>query len=109
MLFWIMKKVYICSPFTGDIKKNIENAKIYSRSVYKLGYLPICVHIYLEEATGLCEVNGDREELLKLGREMVKICDEIFVFGRESSGMKGEIKLAKRLKKKITYWNGNEE
>ena len=75
-----MKKVYICSPFSGNIEKNVEKAKIYSRFAYKLGYLPICVHIYLEEATGLNEKTGDRGELLKLGKEFVKMCDEVWIF-----------------------------
>lgn len=98
------KIIYICSPVTGDIENNIKKAEGYSRIVYNRGYLPLCVHIYLERATGLSEANGNREELLELGRDYLKICDEIWVFGdRISEGMKGEIELATKLGKRILY------
>lgn len=80
----------------GDFEKNREKAKQYSQYVYSLGYLPICVQIYLEEATGLSEQDGKREELLELGKEMLLLCNELWIFGDKiSEGMKGEIELAK--------------
>lgn len=106
-----MKKIYICSPYKGNVVENVENAKRYSQWVCKLGYLPICVHIYLNEATGLCEEKGDREELLRLGREMVGLCDEIWVFGdRISRGMKQEIRHGRRLRIPIykVFWINDE-
>ncbi len=87
-----MKKVYICAPFTGDTKKNINVARRWSRTAYKLGYLPICMHIYLEGATGLNEDTGDRKELLRLGLEMLKLCDECWICTKKiSKGMEEEI------------------
>lgn len=103
-----MKRVYICSPFKGDTIMNIAKAKKYSQEVYKKGFLPICVHIYLDEATGLSERSGDREKLLELGREFVRICDEMWVFGKCSEGMLKEINYAKSLKLKIVYINNND-
>jgi hypothetical protein len=79
----------------GDFSNNREKAKIYSQEVYKRGFLPICVQIYLEDATGMTEQNGKREELLNLGKEMLLMCDELWIFGdRISKGMEGEILLA---------------
>lgn len=92
-----MKKVYICSPYKGDVKKNIKIAIMWSKTAYEEGYLPICPHIYLEKATGLNEKKGDREELLRLGIELLRLCDECWVCTyKRSSGMKEEIDECKK-------------
>lgn len=104
----VKKFVYICSPFKGkdnyfSKEKNIKDAKEFSQWTYSKGKLPLCVHIYLEEATGLDEKKQDRKELLKMGKEFIRICDEVWVFGEVSEGMEGEIEYAKRLKKEIKW------
>ena len=99
-----MKKIYICSPYAGDIVQNIANALDYSKWVYKKGFLPICTHCYLELATGLSEERGDRNKILKLGKEMVLLCDELWIFGDKlSKGMLEEISLAIRRKLTIKF------
>lgn len=110
-----MKKIYICSPVKGDhddlrdIERNIAKAEIYSKTVYKLGHLPICPHIYLERATGLKETKDQtsRDILLNLGLELLVGCDELWVFGRtrgiESNGMKKEIEYARTNNISISY------
>ena len=99
-----MKKIYICAPYKGNVIQNIANALGYSKWVYRTGSMPMCVHCYLELVTGLHERNGDRDELLWLGKEIVKWCDEIWVFGKEiSSGMNGEIEVAKEYNIPIKY------
>jgi len=99
-----MLKIYVCSPYKGNVKENIRKAQKYSKEIYQMGYVPICVHLYLEKATGLNEKNGDRKELLQLGKEFVKWCDEVWVYGKEiSNGMKGEIEYARRYKIKVRY------
>ena len=112
-----MKKVYVCSPVKGDqnsvlvIKDNIARAALYSKFIFENGYLPICPHIYLEAATGLNEANspGDREPVIRLGLELLILCDELWVFGvkpgGESSGMKNEIKEAEKRGIKVVYRN----
>jgi len=83
----------------GDIERNREKAKYYSRIVYNRGYIPMCVQIYLEEATGMTEANGKRRELLRLGKEYLRRCDELWWFGNKiSNGMKKEMILAEKLK-----------
>ena len=44
-----MKKIYICSPLSGDYEKNIENAKRYSRYVVLKGLIPVTPHIYFTQ------------------------------------------------------------
>lgn len=105
------KRVYICARYKGNVKKNIKLAKEYSKYVFNKGFMPICVHFYLEDATGLHEKKGSREELLELGREFVMWCDEIWVFDRDgiSEGMDHEIEFAKVLGKKIEKYKVNGE
>lgn len=112
-----MKKIYICSPVRGDqrdimeMKDNLARATVYSRWVYSQGYFPMCPHIYLQEATGGNEIEepSRRSELLSLGLEMLTMSDELWVFGREegkeSSGMKTEIKEACSRKMPVKYIN----
>jgi len=84
------------------MKDNIARAALYSRDVYRAGYFPMCIQIYLEAATGLNETNNpqNRPRALELGLEFLAMCDELWVFGRregeESQGMINEIKEARK-------------
>ena len=110
-----IERVYVCSPVKGDqddpmvIKDNISRAVLYSRDVYHNGFLPICPHIYLEDATELNESNnpGDREIAIRLGLELLTACQRLWVYGRrrgeESTGMKDEIEFARKMNIPVTY------
>ena len=37
--------VYICSPYSGDVAGNVENARRYSRFTFEQGYIPIAPHL----------------------------------------------------------------
>ena len=37
--------VYICSPYAGDVSKNVENARQYSRFAVDKGYIPVAPHL----------------------------------------------------------------
>lgn len=96
-----MKKIYVCSPLSGDIKKNIERAKEYSKFVVKQGHIPITPHIYF---TQFLDDNNKSERSIGLlmGLELMEICDELWVFGKViSQGMRKEIGL---FKKEIKIW-----
>lgn len=36
-----MKKVFISSPYRGDVVSNAEKARVYCRKAYEEGHLPI--------------------------------------------------------------------
>nr|DAE78833.1 MAG TPA: protein of unknown function DUF1937 [Caudoviricetes sp.] len=36
--------VYICSPYAGEIEKNVKAAQKYSRFAVEKGYIPISAH-----------------------------------------------------------------
>lgn len=99
------KLIYVCSPYRGDVKNNKEKAKEFAKKVLKEGHLPICVHVFLNEVSGMSERNGQRIDLLILGRQYVEVCDEVWVFGNKATeGMKGEIKIANKRGIKVRWF-----
>lgn len=100
-----MKKVYICAPLGGDVKGNLEKAIQYTRYALESGVVPVVSHFY-----AFC-LNDNIKEERKLGMdagiELLKGCDEIWVFGDKiTSGMSNEIEIAKFLN--IPRWNVGE-
>lgn len=96
-----MKKVFICSPLKGNLKENIRKAKLYCKYVIACGYLPIAPHVYFTSFLNDTDPN-EREMGMKLGLELLKDCDELWIFGnRITDGMKAETLLASQLEIKI--------
>lgn len=91
-----MKKVYICSPCRGDYENNIQRAKEYSRAAAMQGCIPITPHIFLTQFMD-DTIPAERELALKMGRELVLMCSELWAFGLDhpSAGMAAEIELAR--------------
>jgi len=91
-----MKKVYICSPCRGDYENNIQRAKEYSRAAAMRGCIPITPHIFLTQFMD-DTIPDERELALKMGRELVLMCSELWAFGLDhpSAGMAAEIEVAK--------------
>jgi len=88
-----MKKIFICSPYRGDVGENIANAIRYCKDVIKQGHLPIAPHLYFPSF--LDDDNPDeREQGIRLGLELLKLVDEMWVYGKPSElseGMKREV------------------
>ena len=96
--------VYICSPYAGDVSKNVENARKYSRFAVDKGYIPIAPHLLFPQF-----LNDDnlRERQLGLffGNAIMSKCSEVWVFGdRISAGMETEIKRAKWKNYRLRYF-----
>ncbi|QNU66931.1 DUF4406 domain-containing protein [Ruminiclostridium herbifermentans] len=106
------KLVYVCSPVKGDIEENITRAKEYCKTVLIMGYIPIAPHVTFNGILN-DKVQQERETALALGLELVKHCDEVWVFGNViSEGMQGEIELAKQIGipvKTVLHTGGTEE
>lgn len=87
-----MKLVYICSPLKGDIQGNIEKARGYCRdALLQEACIPIAPHIYFTQF--LDDTNEiERQIGMKCGIELLPLCDELWVYGKPSEGMKKEIK-----------------
>jgi len=97
--------VYICSPFSGDIEINIQNARRYSRFAVDRGYLPITPHLLYPQ---FLDDNNQRERNLGLffGLVLLDKCTEVWVFGDHiSTGMRTEIERAESKGRAIKYFN----
>jgi len=97
----MIKLIFICSPYAGDIEKNTEAAKAYCRNTMHLG-IPIAPHIYFTQFLNDENV-PERIAGMRAGLHLLKLCDEIHVYGEPTDGMIQEIELARKLKKLIVY------
>lgn len=87
--------VYICSPYAGEIEKNVKAAQEYSRFAVEKGYIPIAPHLLFPQF--LNDANPKERQLgLFFGNALMSKCSEVWVFGsRISAGMEAEINRAK--------------
>ena len=91
------KLVYIASPYSGDVERNVAFAKAACRYAMNQGVTPIASHLLYPQMLD----DGVPEER-KLGTDMglriLKVCEEVWVCGSElSSGMEQEIRVARQL------------
>jgi hypothetical protein len=86
-----MKKVFVCSPYRGDIEENTRLARMYCRYEMIMGNVPFAPHLlytkFLDEDNPV-----DRERGIRAGLEIMKVCDELHVYGEKiTEGMSMEI------------------
>lgn len=97
------RKVYVASKFAGDMAANVTAAITYCRRVIDEGYMPVASHLLYPQI--LNDNNPAERELgLLFGLALLRMCDEVWVFGTVSPGVAQEIEEAKRLKKQIRYF-----
>lgn len=88
-----MKKVFISSPYRGDVERNRKTAVGYCRMAYEAGHLPIAPHLlfpqFLDEGS-----LKERSDGISMGLELLRDCDELWVFGKATEGMEQEIRFA---------------
>ena len=96
--------IYICSPYAGDIEKNVNAARGYSRFAVDKGFIPIAPHLLFPQF--LNDADPDERELgLFFGNVLMSKCSEVWVFGETiSTGMIAEIDRAKRKNQHIRYF-----
>ena len=101
------KKIFVCSRLRGDYEKNLEVAKSLCRIVAMMGDIPIAPHVYFTQF--LKEgVESERKLGIDLGLELLRGCDEIWVFDFNgvSEGMEQEVNFALTNKIPIKYFGG---
>lgn len=94
--------VYICSPYAGDIEKNIQNARRYCRFAVTENVIPFAPHLLMPQY-----MDEKKERYLAMLMNIVFIgkCDELWVFGDHiSNGMAYEIEKAENMGKVIRYF-----
>ncbi|MBD5537794.1 MAG: hypothetical protein HDQ99_19520 [Lachnospiraceae bacterium] len=99
------RKVYVASKYAGDVDANVAAAIGYCRRVIDEGYMPVASHLLYPQI--LNDSDPEKRELgLMFGLALLRMCDEVWVFGSVSSGVAQEIDEARRLKKQIRYFEG---
>ncbi len=86
-----MKKVFVCSPYSGDIEGNTARAIKYCQAEIAAGNIPFAPHLIFPR---MLDENKpeDRELGIRMGLEMMRCCDELHVYGQHiSQGMPREI------------------
>ena len=97
-----MDKIFICSPYRGDIKKNLENVKRCCRYLSNEG-IPIAPHLYF---TQFLDEQYEREKGMRWGKALLAGCKKMYVFADDvSEGMIEKIQEARRLKIPIKFYN----
>lgn len=97
-----MKLIYICSPLRGDTETNRAMAMEYCEYVYELGHYPIAPHAQLSWLDD--DDERDRAEGMAAGIDVLRECDEVWVFGDTiSEGMRAEIAEASRRRVEVVY------
>jgi hypothetical protein len=91
-----VKRVFVCSPYRGDVVANTRRAVAACRTIALAGDAPFAPHLYLplilddsrpvERAVGIA-----------CGLAWLAVADEIRVFGEPSEGMHREIEAARRI------------
>ena len=85
------KKIFICSPFRGDMAGNSVRAAGYCRRAYEEGCLPIAPHLLFPQFLDESSLK-ERADGISMGLELLMECDEIWVFGEPTEGMEQEIR-----------------
>jgi hypothetical protein len=97
--------VYICSPFAGDTKKNIQNARSYCKFAVARRVIPIAPHLLFPQFMD-DDNPADRKLGLFFARVLLDKCSQVWVFGdKRSAGMKLELDRAKSRKMQIRYFD----
>lgn len=96
--------VYICSPYAGDIDRNVKAARKYSKFAVSMGYIPIAPHLLFTQF--LDDKNPNERQLgLFFGNAIMSKCTEVWVFGDKiSSGMQAEINRARWKNYRLRYF-----
>ena len=88
--------IFVCSPYRGDVNAHVKCARRYCHYVVKQGGIPFAPHLLFTQFLDDSKATERRKGML-MGAEMLRLCDELWVFGELSAGMQAEIDLAKRL------------
>lgn len=98
--------VYVCSPYRGDVEKNIELARKYSRFTFDEKNIPITPHLLYPQFLNDDDLFERNIAIHKINYVLIGLCKEMWVFGDEiTEGMQREILVAQKRKKPIRYFS----
>lgn len=98
------KKVFIASPYNGDIEENLRQARIYCKFAYEQNCIPYAPHLFFPQFLDE-NIEEERAEGIRMGLQMMDLMDEVWVFGEMSPGMEQEVTYALVVKKPVKFLN----
>ncbi|MBT9132089.1 MAG: hypothetical protein DDT33_00599 [Firmicutes bacterium] len=97
--------VFICSPFAGDVDRNIENARRYCKYAVAQDKIPLAPHLLFPQFMN--DGNAKERRLaIFMGLVLLSKCVELWCFGEIiSEGMKVEMTKAKKRDMPIRHFS----
>ena len=96
--------VYICSPYAGDVERNVNMARIYSRFAVRNTCIPLVPHLLFPQFMD-DSIQVERELALFMGMVLLTKCEQVWVFGGIiSAGMRAEIEKAEKKSIPVRYF-----
>ena len=90
-----MKKIFICSPFRGNIEENKKAAQFFAKVIIGTGRIAIAPHLYFPQFLDEDDPN-ERMNGIEMGLELMDVCDEVYVLGFNiTEGMRFELNHAR--------------
>lgn len=102
-------KVYVVSPYAGDVENNVAAAIRYCQFAIDQKKMPIASHLLYPQ---MLDDNSpaQREIGTMFGLALIPLCKEVWVFGDNiTPGMQREIHEARRKNIKLRFFNGEME
>ena len=97
-------RVYICSPYAGDTKTNVNMARVYSRFAVRNACIPLAPHLLFPQFMD-DGVAAERNIALFMGIVLLTKCEQVWVFGDTiSKGMAAEIEKAEKKHIPVRYF-----
>ena len=101
--------MYICSPYSGNIKANVKRAQAFCRFALDSGNIPLAPHLMLPQFMNDRNPN-ERSLAMFIDIILMGKCQEVWVLGDAiSAGMAIEIEKAKKRRQLIRYFNAQFE
>lgn len=96
--------IYICSPYSGNVDRNVKRARVFCRFALEKNCIPIALHLLFPQFMN-DDIPQERELAMLMNIVLLGKCNELWVFGeRVSKGMKVEIQRAKQKRITIRYF-----
>lgn len=93
------KRVYICSPYQGDVEKNVAIARAMCLRAIEEGFAPFAPHLVYPQLMDDSKPE-DREIGMECAMSFISACNELWVCANvsPSAGMREEMVFARETK-----------
>ena len=98
------KLCYVCSPYRGDVARNVQYAQELTGRAVRKGLVPITPHLYITQALDDNDP-AERAMGMEAGLRLLEPCECIMIGGRYgiSEGMRYEIEWAHKMGKNFSF------